>query len=60
MLSSLEVIVTLVLAFVFLGERLSPAQWLGALLILGAVAWQNAGALRALAGRRPRPGWARS
>ena len=59
-LSSLEVIVTLVLAFVFLGERLSPAQWLGALLILGAVAWQNAGALRALAGRRPRPGWARS
>ena len=45
-LSSLEVIVTLVLAFVFLGERLGPWQWAGAALILGAVAFQNLGALR--------------
>ena len=53
-LSSLEVLVTLVLAFVLLGERLTPAQWAGAALILGAVAFQNARALgRALA--RPRP-----
>jgi drug/metabolite transporter (DMT)-like permease len=52
-LSSLEVIVTLALAHLLLGERLSPQQWLGALLILGAVAWQNRGALRALAVRRP-------
>jgi drug/metabolite transporter (DMT)-like permease len=51
-LSSLEVIVTLALAFVLLGERLSVGQWAGAALILGAVAWQNAGALRALASRR--------
>ena len=58
-LSSLEVIVTLAFAFLFLGERLAALQWLGALLILGAVAWQNAGALRALAGRRPRTGGAR-
>jgi drug/metabolite transporter (DMT)-like permease len=47
-LSSLEVIVTLSIAFVLLGERLGPRQWAGAALILGAVAWQNAGALRAL------------
>jgi drug/metabolite transporter (DMT)-like permease len=45
-LSSLEVIVTLVLAFVFLGERLGPWQWAGAALILGAVAFQSLGALR--------------
>ena len=45
-LSSLEVIVTLVLAFVFLGERLGPWQWAGAALILGAVAFQSFGALR--------------
>ena len=45
-LSSLEVIVTLVLAFLFLGERLGPWQWAGAALILGAVAFQNLGALR--------------
>jgi drug/metabolite transporter (DMT)-like permease len=45
-LSSLEVIVTLVLAFVFLGERLGPWQWAGATLILGAVAFQSLGALR--------------
>ncbi len=51
-LSSLEVVVTLVLAFTLLGERLTPWQWAGALLILGAVAWQNLGALRALAARR--------
>jgi drug/metabolite transporter (DMT)-like permease len=45
-LSSLEVVVTLLLAFLFLGERLGPAQWAGAALILGAVAFQNIGALR--------------
>jgi drug/metabolite transporter (DMT)-like permease len=45
-LSSLEVIVTLALAFAFLGERLSPWQWAGAALILGAVAFQNLGVLR--------------
>ncbi len=38
-LSSFEVIVTLALAFVFLDERLGPRQWLGAVLILAAVAW---------------------
>jgi drug/metabolite transporter (DMT)-like permease len=51
-LSSLEVVVTLVLALTLLGERLTPWQWAGALLILGAVAWQNFGALRAVAARR--------
>ncbi|HEX9187373.1 MAG TPA: DMT family transporter [Vicinamibacteria bacterium] len=45
-LSSLEVLVTLVLAFALLGERLFPRQWAGAVLILGAVAFQNAGTLR--------------
>ncbi|HVO09306.1 MAG TPA: DMT family transporter [Vicinamibacteria bacterium] len=54
-LASLEVIVTLGLAFVLLGERLSAWQWAGALLILGAVAWQNLGTLRALAARRRAP-----
>jgi drug/metabolite transporter (DMT)-like permease len=45
-LSSLEVIVTLVLAAALLGERLAPMQWTGAALILGAVAFQNTPALR--------------
>jgi drug/metabolite transporter (DMT)-like permease len=45
-LSSLEVIVTLALAFALLGERLGPGQWAGAALILGAVAFQNLGVLR--------------
>jgi len=45
-LSSLEVIFTLVLAFLVLGERLGPWQWAGAALILGAVAFQSFGALR--------------
>lgn len=56
--SSLEVLVTLVLAFALLGERLGPGQWAGAALILGAVALQNAAALRrAVSGApRPRPG----
>jgi drug/metabolite transporter (DMT)-like permease len=52
-LSSLEVLVTLVLAFLLLGERLSPPQWAGAALILGAVAFQNMGALRRAMVRRP-------
>jgi len=45
-LSSLEVIVTLVLAFALLGERLGPGQWAGAALILGSVAFQNLAVLR--------------
>jgi drug/metabolite transporter (DMT)-like permease len=45
-LSSLEVIVTLALAHLLLGERLSAWQWAGAALILGAVAFQSAFALR--------------
>jgi drug/metabolite transporter (DMT)-like permease len=49
--SSFEVVVTLVLAFALLGERLDGRQWTGALLIVGAVLWQSAGALR----RRPGP-----
>jgi drug/metabolite transporter (DMT)-like permease len=54
-LSSLEVIVTLSLAFLLLGERLAAWQWAGALLILGAVAFQNLGALRrAMMGLSPR------
>ncbi len=51
-LSSLEVIVTLALAFALLGERLSGWQWAGAALILGAVALQNLGTLRAVTARR--------
>ncbi len=39
-LSSLEVLVTMGLAFAFLGERLAARQWVGAALILGAVALQ--------------------
>ena len=46
-LSSLEVLVTLALAFLLLDERLAPRQWAGAALILGAVAFQNAAALTA-------------
>jgi drug/metabolite transporter (DMT)-like permease len=53
-LASLEVLVTLVLAFLLLGERLLPVQWAGAVLILGAVAFQNAAALRQVL-RRPAP-----
>ena len=45
-LSSLEVVVTLVLAFFLLDERLGPEQWAGAALILGAVALQNMSVLR--------------
>jgi drug/metabolite transporter (DMT)-like permease len=47
-LSSLEVVVTMTLAVLILGERLGPRQWAGALLILGAVAFQNLAALRRL------------
>jgi len=54
-LSSLEVVVTLVLAFLFLGERLGPAQWAGAALILGAVALQNIGVVRRAMMRSPHP-----
>jgi drug/metabolite transporter (DMT)-like permease len=44
--SSFEVVVTLVLAFALLGERLDALQWTGAALILGAVLGQSVGALR--------------
>ena len=54
-LASLEVLVTLVLAFLLLGERLTAPQWGGAALILGAVAFQNAAALRRVLRRRPQP-----
>ena len=40
-LSSLEVVVTMALSLSLLGERLPLQQWAGAVLILGAVAWQN-------------------
>jgi drug/metabolite transporter (DMT)-like permease len=45
-LASLEVLITLVLAMSLLGERLTPPQWAGAALILGAVAFQNTPAMR--------------
>jgi drug/metabolite transporter (DMT)-like permease len=50
-LSSLEVVVTMALAALFLGEHLGPRQLGGAALILGAVVFQNLGALRRLAQR---------
>lgn len=52
--ASLEVLVTLALALLLLGERLALEQWLGALLVLGAVALQNAAALRRALRRAPR------
>ena len=55
-LSSLEVVVTLVLAAAFLGEALGPRQLLGASLILGAVVLQNLGTLRRLARHAGLPG----
>jgi len=54
-LSSLEVLVTLVFAFLLLRERLTPPQWAGAALILGAVAFQNAAALQQILRRRSQP-----
>jgi drug/metabolite transporter (DMT)-like permease len=42
LVSSFEVVVTMVLAMIFLGERPGPAQLAGATLILGAVLLQNA------------------
>jgi drug/metabolite transporter (DMT)-like permease len=50
-LSSFEVVVTMGLAAVFLGEALGPRQIGGAALILGAVVFQNLAALRRLARR---------
>jgi drug/metabolite transporter (DMT)-like permease len=43
--SSLEVVVTIVLAAAFLHERIGPRQWAGGTLILGGVLLQNLGAL---------------
>lgn len=45
--SSFEVVVTISLAVILLGERVAPRQWLGATLILGGVAFGSLG-------RRPR------
>lgn len=39
MLSALEPVVTVLLASTLLGESLSPTQWCGGALILGAVVW---------------------
>jgi drug/metabolite transporter (DMT)-like permease len=50
-LSSFEVVVTLTLAALFLGETLGPRQLAGAALILGAVAFQNLGLLRRMTQR---------
>jgi drug/metabolite transporter (DMT)-like permease len=47
-LSSFEVVVTLALAVIVLGERLGVRQWAGAALILGAVGLQNLGSRRRL------------
>jgi drug/metabolite transporter (DMT)-like permease len=44
--SSLEMVVTVVLAALFLHERIGPRQWAGGALILGGVLLQNLGALR--------------
>ena len=44
--SSLEAVVTVVLAAAFLGERIGRRQVLGGALILGGVVMQNLGALR--------------
>jgi drug/metabolite transporter (DMT)-like permease len=52
-LSSLEVLVTLGLAYTFLGERLGPRQAAGAVLILGAVVLQNLGQWRRVERQRP-------
>jgi drug/metabolite transporter (DMT)-like permease len=52
-LSSLEVLVTLALAYAFLGERLGPRQAAGAVLILSAVVLQNLGRWRRVERRRP-------
>jgi drug/metabolite transporter (DMT)-like permease len=45
-LSSFEMVVTLALAVILLGERLGPRQWAGAGLIMGAVGLQNLGSRR--------------
>jgi drug/metabolite transporter (DMT)-like permease len=38
-LSTLEPVVTIALAAIFLGERLQPSQLIGAAVVLGAVVW---------------------
>jgi drug/metabolite transporter (DMT)-like permease len=50
-LSSFEVVVTLILAAIFLGEALGLRSLAGAALILTAVVLQNLGTLRRMAGR---------
>ena len=39
LLSTVEPVVTVLLAFALLGDRFSPFQFLGALLVLGSVVW---------------------
>jgi drug/metabolite transporter (DMT)-like permease len=53
-LSSLEIVVTLVLATLFLGEVVALRQWCGGALILSGVAVQNASALGAIGRALPR------
>jgi drug/metabolite transporter (DMT)-like permease len=53
-LSAVEVVITLGLAGVALGERPRPPQLLGGALVLGGVLVGNAGVLRRLRGRRLR------
>jgi len=48
--SSLEVLVTIVLAAAVLHERIGPRQWAGGALILGGVLLQNLAALRRMGG----------
>jgi drug/metabolite transporter (DMT)-like permease len=56
--SSFELVVTMVLAVAVLRERVGWVQWTGAALILGAVVFQNAPALRRLPPSRPGGGLA--
>ena len=48
--SALEVLVTVILASLFLGETVGARQWAGGILILGAVALHNVGRLRQTGG----------
>lgn len=56
--SAFELVVTMVLALAVLEEEVSPVQWTGAVLILGAVLFQNVPAIRRLARGGPGPGQA--
>jgi len=49
-ISSLELVVTIVLAAAFLHERIGARQWLGGAMILSGIMVQNLGALRRMGG----------